>query len=279
MLEECFWIQKFCVCRFWLWGCNPYCILYLADGFLFHFHACAGFVRAFMWVFRLVHVCARIQTHILMCTCVQRWMCNLSQRGSKGPHLQEICREHHCHLERREQREREEMKQRTEGSHSAPRHCYFKLFSSYWGTIHCTHAHLEHSLRAAQSALSANRRKRKIKEQRDKKKEGQGERYRQQGRLYGKYLIHRGFTLHSSSTTFTLVWCKTCINTIWARGSFLRSLTFQQFFPLLQLPAMLHRVWEKGMRELETYRQVMIKHKFLFTVLEIHSFCWLILTY
>lgn len=40
------------------------------------------------------------------------------------------CRGHRSHLEKREQRETAEMKQRTKDSRSAPRHCYFKRFSS-----------------------------------------------------------------------------------------------------------------------------------------------------
>lgn len=67
-----------------------------------------------------------------MCAYTQEWACNLSQRGSKGPHLQEICRKHQCHVDKREQREkRDETENR--GSHSTPGHCYFKLFSSNWG--------------------------------------------------------------------------------------------------------------------------------------------------
>lgn len=49
--------------------------------------------------------------------------------------------------------------------------------------MHSTDTHLEHSLRAAQSALSANRRKREIKEKRGEEREGWGERYRHQQRL------------------------------------------------------------------------------------------------
>lgn len=55
----------------------------------------------------------------------------MSQRGPKGPHLQEICREHHCHLEKQEQREREEMKQRTEGSLSPPPDIVISSFSHH----------------------------------------------------------------------------------------------------------------------------------------------------
>lgn len=50
------------------------------------------------------------------------------------------------------------------------------------GTMHGTDTRLEHSLRAAQSALSANRRKRKIKDNRGEEREGRGERYRHRGR-------------------------------------------------------------------------------------------------
>lgn len=42
----------------------------------------------------------------------------------------EACRGHRRHLEKQEQRERAEMKRRTKAPHSAPRHCYFKRFSS-----------------------------------------------------------------------------------------------------------------------------------------------------
>lgn len=43
---------------------------------------------------------------------------------------EETCRGHRRHLEKREQRERAEMKQRTKAPRSAPGHCYFKRFSS-----------------------------------------------------------------------------------------------------------------------------------------------------
>lgn len=82
-LKECVNPKFLC----WLLGWNIHCILYLADSFLFNFHACAGFVRAFMWVCKLAHIYASIQTDILVCmgVCVYNNECAICPSGSKRP--------------------------------------------------------------------------------------------------------------------------------------------------------------------------------------------------
>lgn len=75
-------------------------------------------------------------------------------------------------------REWGEMKRTSEGSSSAPRHCFSKLFSSHWeAENNAAHRPSERPVRAAQSALSAHRRKREIKERRrGEEREGCSER-------------------------------------------------------------------------------------------------------
>lgn len=78
---------------------------------------------------------------------------------------------------------------------------------------------------AAQSALSAKRKsRRRKKNQRAEEQGGTGWEILTAGEI--RRLIHRGFTLHSSFTTFTQVWCKTCFNMTWAQGRIFVSLRF-----------------------------------------------------
>lgn len=109
--------------------------------------------------------------------------------------------------------------------------------------MHSTDTHLEHSLRAAQSALSANRGKREIKEKKGKEREGWGERYRHQQRLSTLSMEALLFTpplahLHKYDAKHASTWNGLEL-------AFARSLFF--FSPLLRLPAMSHREarWEK----------------------------------
>lgn len=134
--------------------------------------------------------CYSLYVNVFACTCLHPHLhSNLSvwvymhrddfevhSRGGQKAHTCRRSAESITIIWRSENRETEEMKQRTEGSHSAPRHCYFKLFSSYWGRREQFTAHT--LIEATQSALSANRRKRKIKEQRGQQKEGRVKRFR-----------------------------------------------------------------------------------------------------
>lgn len=92
--------------------------------------------------------------------------------------------------------------------------------------MHSTDTHLEHSLTAAQSALSANRGKREIKEKRGEEREGWGERYRHQQRLRTLSMEALLFTpplalLHKCDAKHASTW----------NGQLLRALLLALFFP------------------------------------------------
>lgn len=130
-------------------------------------------------------------------------MCNLSQGGFRRPTpAGDLPRASHSCGETRT----EEMKRSAEGL-TPPPDIVIPSFSHHIEE-EGNNAQQTSSLGAAQSALSASRRKTKIKEQWIKKEEGWGERYRQQGedkvpyalRLYSPLLdnlyINKGLNMH-----------------------------------------------------------------------------------
>lgn len=115
-----------------------------------------------------VNTCLRMHLHSHLaceCACARAGIeCAICPRGGqKAPHLQEICREHRCHLEKREQRGRGD---ETENRGVAPLHPRTLLFQAFLiisrkkGEQCAAHTHT-HSLGAAQSALSAKQKKEK----------------------------------------------------------------------------------------------------------------------
>lgn len=143
--------------------------------------------RTFMWMFEHRHVCARIYANILACMRVHRKMeYAFCPRRCRMAHTCRRPAESITVIRRSENREREREKRwnREQRGLTPPPDIVISSFSHHTEEEenNAQHRHLEHSLTAAQSALSANRRKRKIKEQRGEEREGRGERYRHQRR-------------------------------------------------------------------------------------------------
>ncbi len=124
----------------------------------------------------------------------QGWFCSSSQRGSKGPHLQEICREHHCHLEKREQREiRDETENRGISLH--PQTLLFQAFliiSRKKGTIHSTHTHRSSTV----SSFSKHKKKKNQRVEARRRRDGvkdidsKGDKVPYPQRLYSSLLLY-----------------------------------------------------------------------------------------
>lgn len=141
------------------WITKAHSLFYQEDGT--HYMLClAGGVRTVRYT-RPICLCP----HLLLLNLyvwAQGWACILPEKVSNGPHLWEICREHCCHLEKwkTESEGRDETDNR--GVSLCPQTLLFQAFLitlQKKGTMCSIDTHLEHSVRAAQSALSANRRK------------------------------------------------------------------------------------------------------------------------
>ena len=172
--------------RFWLSGWKTRRMLYLADGSLSHSQARAGSLYAN--VLACTSLGTHLHIHIVVCRCVWTGMSvQFVPEGAKRPTpAGDLQRASLSSGEARTERERGDETENRGVSLSTPRHCYFKLFSSYWGRREQYTAHTlawstpreQHS----QLFQRAEERKKKIKEERGEGKEGRGERYRQQER-------------------------------------------------------------------------------------------------
>lgn len=151
---------------------------------------------------------------------------------------EETCRGHRCHLEKREQRERAEMKQRTKAPRSAPGHCYFKRFSSKTEDGEQCRAQSTRSERSAGSSTVSS-----FSEQ--KKGGSRGGNQRAQRRARGRARVkdrdtggdkapHPQEALVFSAPLAPRRRCdakKTCIDMARARGSFVCTLQLFKFPP------------------------------------------------
>lgn len=163
-------------------------------------------------------LCTHLHSHTV-CVCLQRDECAISPRGGQKAHT---CRRSAESItEKQEQRERRDETE-NRGVSLCPQTLLFQAFliiSRKSGTIHThilTWSTHQHRQLFQQIEEGENQRVERWGEG------GMGWKIRTAGEI--KYLIP--FSLHSSSTTFTLVWCKTCINTAQARGSFSFSTVF-----------------------------------------------------
>lgn len=168
-------------------GKHTACSIWQVSSYLISMLWSAVYARArtFMWMFEHRHVCARIYANILVCMRVHRKMeYAFCPRRCRMAHTCRRPAESITVIRRSENREREERWNREQRGLTPPPDIVISSFSHHTEEEenNAQHRHLEHSLSAAQSALSANRRKRKIKEQRGEEREGRGERYRHQRR-------------------------------------------------------------------------------------------------